>query len=655
MAKQRTDYMKMNTWSPTDPILPEELSSNFVMLDEEMKNHGINVKWFGAVGDGKTDDTAAFQAAMSMCDKRYKMFVPAGTYRIRQTIENNSRGIFGIAPYVDSGEMGTHIIWDPVDVSTDLLPCIRIRNSGDKAIFEDFTVTGIADYNSRNLSTWIDKESFDQNSYSMFAVGAAAIEVTGKATPIFRNIRTSGVKVGQLLNSTNGHVYSYDSSWNGLIGVYCRINSGDYFYQGGGISGAFCGVLLGTLSNAGHRGGFDAHLHRTHLGFSPYAIYQCVDSKMDEYNQASTVRGLSGMYTSAQFEQCGEAAIKLLSKSATSNLRMFGFGFSWSVPTYSGNAGAWEFPLPDELKPLGEKQQYAAWFGTITAPVTFNDDLGTLRKSSAPGAIGSAYIDILTGDRESDLCGLVISDTVIRRKVTPLYKTVDLRTRMEEREHRTLMPVSAPNLLSNPEIISNWTVSNGGSISLVTVDQIPIPITNEMKQVIGIRPVILRVTPDGTQSPSLRIKFNTPSLPYQGDANRNLAMQYFILETDYESGTSFKSIGRISAQNAEYIFNDAITWKTKGWKHLRGRELASKTGLLYEFSIGFIPKSGETYIAGVMVTWDHIGSYSPYSHSYMTDSLEIGGSGNGIILTDSVTNARYRLSIANGSLHITEA
>ncbi|WP_145040290.1 glycosyl hydrolase family 28-related protein [Paenibacillus sp. Y412MC10] len=655
MAKQRTDYMKMNTWSPTDPILPKELSSNFVMLDEEMKNHGINVKWFGAVGDGKTDDTIAFQAAMSMCDKRYKMFVPAGTYRIRQTIENNSRGIFGIAPYVDSGEMGTHIIWDPIDVSTDLLPCIRIRNSGDKAIFEDFTVTGIADYNSRNLSTWIDKESFDQSSYSMFAVGASAIEVTGKATPIFRNIRTSGVKVGQLLNSTNGHVYSYDSSWNGLIGVYCRINSGDYFYQGGGISGAFCGIMLGTLLNAGHRGGFDANLHRTHLGFSPYAIYQCVDSKMDEYNQASTVRGLSGMYTSAQFEQCGEAAIKLLSKSATSNLRMFGFGFSWSVPTYSGNAGAWEFPLPDKLKPLGEKQQYAAWFGTITAPVTFNDDLGTLRKSSAPGAIGSAYIDILTGDKESDLCGLVISDTVIRRKVTPLYKTVDLRTRMEEREHRTLMPVSAPNLLSNPEILSNWTVSNGGSISLVTVDQIPIPITNEMKQVIGIRPVILRVTPDGIQSPSVRIKFNTPSLPYQGDANRNLAMQYFVLETDFESGTSFKSIGRISAQNAEYIFNDAVTWKSKGWKHLRGRELASKTGLLYEFSIGFIPKSGETYIAGVMVTWDHIGSYSPYSHSYMSDSLEIGGSGNGIILTDSVTNARYRLSIANGSLHITEA
>ncbi|MBT2764467.1 glycoside hydrolase family 55 protein [Paenibacillus sp. ISL-20] len=655
MAKQQTNYMKMNAWSSTDPILPEELSSNFIMLDEEMKSHGINVKWFGAVGDGEADDTAAFQAAMSVCEKRYKMFVPAGTYRIRQTIENNSRGIFGIAPYVDSGEMGTRIIWDPIDMSTDLLPCIRIRSSGDKAVFEDFAVTGTADYNSRNLAAWVNKDRFDQSSYSMFAVGTAAIEVAGKATPIFRNVRTSGVKVGQLLNSTNGHVYSYDCTWNGLIGVYCRINSGDYFYQGGGVSGAFCGIMLGTLLNAGHRGGFDAHFHRTHLGFSPYAIYQCIDSGLDEYNQASSVRGLSGIYTSAQFEQCGEAAIKLLTKSATSNLRMFGFGFSWSVPTYSGNLGNWEFPLPDELKVPGEKQQYAAWFGTITAPVTFNDDLGALRKSSASGAIGSAYIDTLTGDKESDLCGLVITDMVIRRKVTPLYKTVDLRARMEEREHRALMPVSAPNLLLNPEMLSNWTVSNGGSLSLVTADQIPVPISNEMKQVIGNQPVILRVTPDGVHSPSVKIKFNASALPYQGDANRNLAMQYFIMETEYESGSQYKSIGRISAQNAEYIFNDAVTWRTKSWKHHRGREMASKTGLLHDFSIGFIPKSGETYIAGVMVTWDHIGSYSPYPHSYITDSLEIGGSGKGIILTDSVTNARYRLSIANGSLQITQA
>jgi hypothetical protein len=173
-----------------------------------------------------------------------------------------------------------------------------------------------------------------------------------------------------------------------------------------------------------------------------------------------------------------------------------------------------------------------------------------------------------------------------------------------------------------------------------------------MKQVIGNNPVILKVTPDGVRSPGIKINFNAQTLPYKGDAYRNLAMQYFILETEYENANLYKTIGRISAQNAEFIFNDAITWNTKDWKHIRGRELASTTGLLYEFSIGFIPKLGETYIAGVMVTWDHIGSYSPHPHNYTTNTLEIGGDKNGIILTDSATGLRYFLSINNGKVDL---
>ncbi|WP_211184481.1 glycosyl hydrolase family 28-related protein [Paenibacillus lemnae] len=653
MANHQTNYLKLNTWSSGDIVLPEELGSNFDKLDEEMKSRGINVKWFGAVGDGKTDDTAAFHAAMIACDKKYKMYIPAGDYRIRQTIENNSRGITGAAPYVDGGQMGTRLIWDPLDKERDLLPCIRIQNAGVKAVFEDFTISGTVGYNSKDLASWVDKSLLDQSLYEMFVPGTAAIEVAGSAKPVFRNIQTSRVKVGQLLNSTKGHISSYDCTWSGMIGVYCRINSGDYLYQGGGISGAFCGILLGTILHAGHRGGFPAHLNRVHLGFSPYAIYQCIDGGLEDYNQAAVVGGLSGIYITTQFEQCGEAAIKLLNKSVSTELKLFGFGFSWSVAEHIGNASSWEYPLPTALKPLVEKQKFAAWFGTIRSPVTFHDDLGMLRKSTAPGSVGTAYIDTLTGEKESDLTGLNVADTVIRRKVTPLYKTADLQTRMQEREHRTLMPVSAPNLLRNPEILTNWIVSNGGMVSLVTAEQVPVPITNEMKQVIGPSPVILKVTPDGVRSPSIRIPFHTPVLPYRGDAGRNLAMQYFILETEFESGSLYKSIGRVTAQDAEYIFNDAASWKTFGWKHMRGRELASQSGLLYEFSIGFIPKSGETYIAGVMVTWDHIGSYSPYPHSYMTDSLEIGGLGTGLILTDPVSNIRYQLSIRDGNLQIT--
>ncbi|MGG1876571.1 glycosyl hydrolase family 28-related protein [Paenibacillus cisolokensis] len=654
MSDKLTDNLRMNIGSKADPLEPEELNSNFMKIDESLKDQGVNVKWFGAVGDGITDDTAAFQAAMQACDKRYRLFIPAGDYLVRQTIENHSRGIFGVASYVDGAQAGSRIIWDPEDNEADLLPCIRIQDAGIHAVFEDFTVSGKTSYTPKNLANWVDKERFEQGLYEMFSPGPAGIEIAGRAQPIFRNIRTLGVKVGQLLNSTNGHIYSYDCNWGGLVGVYCRINSGDYLYQGGMITGAFCGILLGTILHAGHRGGIEVNLHRVHMGYAPYGIYQCIDGGLDDYNRAPSVLGLRGIFTNAQFEQCGEAAIKLLTKSLTSNLLMFGFGFSWSVLDYPPEHSGWAYPLPDTLKPREEKQQYAAWFGTVQAPVTISEHLGKLRRSSAPGARGTAFIDTLTGYQASDLSGLEMADVVIRRKVSSIYRNEDLHTRMMEREHRALMPVSAPNLLRNPEVLSNWTATNGASLSLVRADQVPVPISNEMKQILGSDPVILKVTPDGDRSPTVSIKFNADRLPYRGDAGRNLAMQYFILETEYETPPYYKTIGRISGENHEYIFNDASSWQNKEWKHQRGREIASKTGLLYDFSIGFIPKSGDTYIAGVMVTWDHIGSYSPYPHSYMTSSLEIGGQGSGVILTDSVTQERYLLSMANGNIQITK-
>lgn len=50
----------------------------------------VNVKAFGAKGDGVTDDTAAIQAALiavgSGAANRYVLYIPAGTYKITQKL-----------------------------------------------------------------------------------------------------------------------------------------------------------------------------------------------------------------------------------------------------------------------------------------------------------------------------------------------------------------------------------------------------------------------------------------------------------------------------------------------------------------------------------------------------------------------------------------
>jgi len=46
----------------------------------------INVRWFGATGNGTSDDTSAINAAISACPSGGEIYFPAGTYRITSTL-----------------------------------------------------------------------------------------------------------------------------------------------------------------------------------------------------------------------------------------------------------------------------------------------------------------------------------------------------------------------------------------------------------------------------------------------------------------------------------------------------------------------------------------------------------------------------------------
>jgi len=64
----------------------------------------VNVKWFGAVGDGVVDDTALFATITSSFKDIY---IPAGLYAARIDLDNNNRHIKGTKDTVIIGRPGT--------------------------------------------------------------------------------------------------------------------------------------------------------------------------------------------------------------------------------------------------------------------------------------------------------------------------------------------------------------------------------------------------------------------------------------------------------------------------------------------------------------------------------------------------------------------
>lgn len=78
-----------------------------------LNNQTVSVKWFGAKGDGGTDDTASITATLN-AGTNYKIWFPLGIYRITSALTVTGRHLEGELSTVDSAETNpTRIVADP--------------------------------------------------------------------------------------------------------------------------------------------------------------------------------------------------------------------------------------------------------------------------------------------------------------------------------------------------------------------------------------------------------------------------------------------------------------------------------------------------------------------------------------------------------------
>jgi hypothetical protein len=632
----------LGTWDASDDDWIFEMSLGGV-IGGDFKIAEVHPEWFGAKGDGISDDAKAFNDAMTVCAKKRIIRLGAKTYKIKSTIESNCRGIKGAGAYVDGQNGGTLLSFDPTDIATDLLPCIRIETAGHGAIFEGFRIAGKVGYASRYLSDHIDKDKFEVGTYDMFTTGVSALEVAGAATPVFRNMQTVGVKVGLFLNSTNGHVTSYDSTWSGLIGVYCKRNSEDYFFQGGSITGAFCGFMLGIFLQANHYGGAALTMKRVHMGYSPYGFYQVKDTP--DYDSIVNCGGIYGAFESVRFERIGEACVKLLPKSEASGY-FSGIGMSWSPVDYPPDVvGGWVCPIPDDLILPQNKQKYALYFGKVSRKLIIDnwDAGGAYKSPNSTGAIGTAYFDhIATDDIMLDGLGDPSLITV-RRKRESLSIVLTTPKAVEYSIHSKVNnPISHGQLVRNPEVVSNWTVGIGATLSIITdLTQLPARLSHEACSFLGENIKILKITPDGISSPNLSLPVLSPAIV---DTGREICYEYFIMSEVAVSVRSSLAFGSNTR-----LYDTSYRLNALKWERIRGRGLKPPNNTFINMNIGNLDKTASTYIVGLMVSYDNNGAYSPHPHAYTSTDLEIGGN-NGLILTDTVDGTRSKITLTNGSL-----
>lgn len=238
----------------------------------------INVKDFGAAGDGKTDDTAAIKAAISAAqDAPYKgeIYFPSGEYCFSEQL------VFDGVKVAGAG-MGSTTLKLVASVGPDV-PAIQLAKGivARRVSFRDIQVrSGIA-IPSAALGTSPSESN--------------GIQLNGSSH--LENVLVRGFHKGVVV--VTDHNYINNST---IIECYYGL----YFHNDQGDNCVFHSVVTGhKLASVACWRMRDTLLVRTHVGYSPYGFYQVPFT--NEWKPDFFMHDVHMSHT--RFESCGNSAI----------------------------------------------------------------------------------------------------------------------------------------------------------------------------------------------------------------------------------------------------------------------------------------------------------------------------------------------------------
>lgn len=127
---------------PDDEFVTRRSTSNYRVLASLLTNEIFNVKNYGAVGDGSTDDITAIQAAVDAAEAEVSggaggaiVYFPAGTYVVSTsiTVREDNIAIIGNLSTADNFNVGRGTTIAPTVGFTDGAYILDIQNDGTKS------------------------------------------------------------------------------------------------------------------------------------------------------------------------------------------------------------------------------------------------------------------------------------------------------------------------------------------------------------------------------------------------------------------------------------------------------------------------------------------------------------------------------------------